>query len=100
MNRSFVTISRKWNNPYIETKLTLEGIEISINLEDFIEAVYSELNIVEPLNEQIGSVAWVFSDYTFKEKLDAAFNTIFKTQLDSAVNQVISGIKQETAKVI
>ena len=73
-----LTISRHWNNPQIQTKVDLEGIEMSIELADFCEALTTEL----------GPVTWVFRDATFKAKFDAA------------VQMVLTKIKEESSKVV
>jgi hypothetical protein len=64
--------------PQIETTVSNEAISLTCNLEDFIEAVAQEL----------GPVTWVFTDRAFRVKLDAA------------VERVLQGIKDESAKVV
>lgn len=76
--KTFLTISRKWHSPQIEITLSSESISLACNLDDFFMAV----------QEELGSVRWVFSDATFKVKFDAA------------VERVIQGIKDESAKVV
>jgi hypothetical protein len=78
MNKSILTISRKWHNPQINTVINTEGIELSIPLDDFIQAVIQEL----------GPVTWMFKDATFQSKLN------------SSINNVLQGIKEESAKVV
>jgi hypothetical protein len=73
-----VTISKHWHNPEIHHNVNLDGIEMTITLEHFIEAVAAE----------IGPVTWVFRDATFRAKYD------------NAVKTVISKIKEESAKVV
>lgn len=73
-----ITISRKWNNPKIEAKVYDAGISLSMGLDDFLIAV----------KQEVGSVTWVFKKATFEK------------QLDEAVKRVVSGIKQESAKVV
>lgn len=76
--KTILTISRKWHSPQITTTLSNEAISLSCDLDDFFMAV----------QEELGSVRWVFSDATFKVKFDAA------------VERVIQGIKDESAKVV
>lgn len=73
-----VTISRKWNNPEITTKIDSEEISLSISLDNFIEALIQE----------IGSVATTFTQKAFNDKVK------------SAKEKVIFGIKEESLKVI
>ena len=76
--KDVLTVSRKWNNPKIRTRIDHEGIDVSIELQDFLAALVQEL----------GPVTWVFTDRTFQVKFDAA------------VARVLSGIKEETVKVV
>lgn len=78
LERRVLTISRLWNNPQIQTTVNIEGIELTISLDDFIEAIIQE----------IGPVTWTFKDATFRAKVS------------QAVNRVVQGIKEESAKVI
>lgn len=73
-----ITITRKWNNPEIHHKVDIDGINLSVSLESFIEALCLE----------IGPVAWVFTEKAFRAKFD------------EAVSRVIAGIKEESAKVV
>ena len=76
--RACVTVSRKWNNPKITTTVDAEGITLKIDLADFVEAVKRE----------IGPITLVFKQDTF-------FGL-----MDSAIEKVIAGIKDESAKVV
>lgn len=76
--KTVVTISKKWNNPQINILIDVEGIELKMDLSDFREA----------LKREIGSITWTFKKETFD------------SQLDAAITRVISGIKEESAKVI
>jgi len=76
--RVVITVSRKWNNPRIETTINDEGISLSMSLEDFAEALLAE----------IGSVAFTVTKGQFKDKVRAA------------IERVITGIKEESAKVV
>jgi hypothetical protein len=78
MQRSVVTITRQWHAPQITTRITNEEISVSVALPDFLEA----------LTRELGPVTWVFTDRAFKVKFDAA------------VERVLQGIKDETAKVV
>lgn len=76
--KTVVTISKKWNNPQINIMIDVEGIELKMNMDDFREA----------LKREVGSITWVFKKETFN------------SQLDAAITRVISGIKEESAKVV
>jgi hypothetical protein len=76
--KSIVTISRHWNNPKIETTISKAGIVLKCELGDFVSALKAEM----------GSVTWVFTKQEFEKRLDKAIET------------VLSGIKEESAKVI
>lgn len=76
--KSVLTISRKWQQPMVLVRIDVEGIEISIDLIDYVEALISE----------IGSIAFVFKKETFAQ------------QLKAANERVISGLKEESAKAI
>lgn len=79
--RKVVTISRKWNRPEIYSELDMSidgGIKLSIDLNDFLTALRTE----------IGSVTVVMTRAQFEKK----FN--------EAVQSVIQGIKDESAKVV
>lgn len=73
-----VTISRKWNNPHIDIFICEEEISLKMSMEDFETA----------LLEEIGSVATTLTKNGFKKKLR------------SAINNVISGIKEESIKAV
>lgn len=77
-DKSILTISRKWQQPTVLVKIDIEGIAISVDLVDYIEALIAE----------IGSIAFVFKKETFAQ------------QLRAANDRVISGLKEESAKAI
>lgn len=76
--KAAVTISKKWHNPWINITIDTEGIELRMSMDDFREA----------LKREVGSITWVFKKETFD------------SQLDAAITRVISGIKEESAKVV
>ncbi len=76
--KTVITVSRKWNNPAITTVVEDSGISLSMNLEDFKTA----------LKQEIGSVTWTFR----KDTIDA--------KIDSAIDTIIEGIKQESSKAM
>ena len=76
--RTKLTISKKWNNPQIKTTITNEDISLEMNMEDFKKA----------LKQEIGSITWTFKKDTFNK------------MVDEAIQRVISGVKEESAKVI
>jgi hypothetical protein len=73
-----VTISRYWHEPLIRTAITLEEIEISMDLEDFVKALKVEL----------GGIWKVVRQSSF-EKL-----------LDEKIALILERVKEESAKVI
>jgi C-terminal processing protease CtpA/Prc len=76
--KSILTISRKWHNPQIEVAISNEGINLKMDMADFKEA----------LKREIGSITWTFRKETFNQ------------MLDEAITKIISGIKEESAKVV
>lgn len=78
MEKAVVTISRYWDNPKIFTKVTNKEISLEISLDDFKKAIKNE----------IGSVATTFTKAGLDQKIDKAFDNVIK------------GIKEESAKVI
>jgi hypothetical protein len=73
-----VTITRLWHNPEIHVTVDSEKISLSMPLDDFVAAMITE----------IGSVAMVFKQKTFAEKVKIAKEAIIK------------GIKEESVKAI
>lgn len=69
-----VTISRKWQKPDITTTLNDQEIKLEIALDDFLKALRSELSWR----------GWILSDAAF----------------DKAVETVLEGVKEESAKVV
>ena len=69
-----VTISRKWHQPKIETTLSDEAIKLEMPLDDFLKALRLELSWR----------GWMLSDVAFTK----------------AVETVLEGIKEESAKVV
>lgn len=76
--KTVVTVSRRWNNPQIKTEVTHEGIALAMSLDDFIDALAAE----------IGSIALTVRDTTFKRKMR------------EAASRVVSGVKDESAKIV
>ena len=76
--KSVVTISRHWKDLKIRTDISTEGIAIQMSMEDFITA----------LKQEIGSVTWVVTQKAFDKRLDAA------------IEKILTGMKEETIKVI
>jgi len=76
----FLSIWRKKAFPrgFILITYNNEEIGLSVNFEDFVEA----------LKEEVGSVTWTFKKATFEK------------QLDEAITRVVSKIKEEGVKVI
>ena len=104
----YVTISRHWNSPKITTTITDEEIGLQMDMEDFRKALKSELgNLIpfrEALKEKIGSVTWVMKKATIDKRIDEGIDAIkeetIDNQIDNAIDRVISGIKEESAKVV
>jgi hypothetical protein len=76
MSKRMVTISRRWNNPKVETVITDDSISLTISIEDFATA----------LKKEVGSVTWKIGT------IDA--------QIDAAIDRVLEGVKEESAKVV
>ena len=58
----------------------------------------------EALKREIGSVTWVFKKESFDKRIDESIDAIkeetIDKQIDNAISRIISGIKEESAKVI
>ena len=76
--KTVVTISRYWHNPQIMTVIWKDGISLTMNMSDFVEA----------LKKEIGSVTWTIRDKSFEQKID------------QAVMNILSKIKEESAKTL
>ena len=76
--KTIITVSRLWNNPEIKTTISDSGIGLEMNINDFTTAML----------EEIGSVTTVLTKAQFKKKFE------------QAVVNVISGVKQESAKIV
>jgi hypothetical protein len=75
----WVTISKKWHQPVVYASITRDdGVEMSLPLDDFIEA----------LRQEIGSVTWTVTEAQFKARVKAA------------VTNVVEGIKAESVKYV
>jgi hypothetical protein len=72
-SKTMVTVSRLWNNPKIETTISITGISITMNMDDFKIALIDEL---------VG--AGITGEHGIAESID----------------KVIEGIKAESAKVV
>ena len=68
-----VTVSRLWERPEIHTRVSLQGIQLELPLEDFLEA----------LSQELSWLTWVT-----------------RAQLAEAAEKVVEGVKQESAKVV
>ena len=68
-----VTITRLWHRPEIHTRVSLQGIQLELPLEDFLEA----------LSQELSWLTWVT-----------------RAQLAAAAEKVVEGVKQESAKVV
>ena len=68
-----VTVSRLWERPEIHTRVSIQGIQLDMRLDDFLKA----------MNQELGWTALVT-----------------KGQLLSAAERVIDGVKLESAKVV
>ena len=76
--KSIITVSRKWDNPKITTTLSDEEIKLQCKLTDFLNALKTE----------IGSTTFTVTKSGFNK------------QFDKAVERVLQGIKEESAKVV
>lgn len=84
--KEVVTVSRNWHKPEIKTTLWLQQEDKESNR--FIQLEISLTDFVQALKDEIGSVKWIFTQNKFDE--------IF----DTAVSNVIEGVKNESAKVV
>ena len=106
--KSKITISKHWNSPQIHVWVTDEEIGLQMDMEDFRKALKLELGNLTPfreaLKEQIGSVTWVMKKATIDRRIDEGIDAIkeetIDNQIDNAIDRVISGIKEESAKVV
>lgn len=73
---ALVTVSRKWNNPRIEIVVNNVEINLSISMEDFVQA----------LLEEFGNPALVVT------------RGQFSSRLRQSVERVIAGVKEESVK--
>jgi len=78
MSKKTLTISRYWNKPEITTTVSVEGISINIDLDDFIAA----------LKQEIGSITMTFTQKKFELKVD------------NAVETALNKIKEESIKAV
>lgn len=78
IDKMFVTQSRLWNEPKIKTLINGDGILVSIEMDDFKTALLQE----------IGSVAFVFTQSGFKKVVE------------EAITRVLEGVKKETTKFV
>ena len=51
MEKSLVSISRKWHEPFVRVDVTDVGIGVTVTLSDFITALATELSAPVPLLE-------------------------------------------------
>ena len=73
-----VIVSRKWNSPEILVEVTSDGISLEMSLANFLESVVSEA----------GSPAFVFSQATLLQKLQAA-STVVISEIKDASKYVV-----------
>ncbi len=73
-----VTISRHWHNPAIHTVVTVDGIKMSVSLDDFVAALTEEL---------YGAGRWMTKSQ-LEQRVKAARSTI------------VERIKEESTKVV
>lgn len=73
---ALVTVSRKWNNPQIEITVNNLEINLSISMDDFVQA----------LLEEFGNPALVVTKGQFSSRLR------------QSVERVITGVKEESIK--
>jgi hypothetical protein len=78
VNMETVTITKLWHNPQINVTVDSEKISLSMPLDDFMEALLQE----------IGSVTLILTQKAFSAKMK------------SAKERVLSGVKEESIKVV
>lgn len=77
-SRPVVTITRKWHNPQIYTVVNDKSISLEIDLDDFVKALIVEF----------GSPTFILTKAQFEQKMT------------SSVEAVITGVKEESIKVV
>jgi hypothetical protein len=109
-----LTISKKWNRPEIRTALTGEGIILQMQLPDFLVALKQEVlssslfdGATQKLQDHVGPVKFIVSEKVFQERLDRAVRILtdsltsdLEKCLDNAFIEIVTGIKEESRKVI
>jgi hypothetical protein len=98
-----VTILRKWNNPYIEIRLSSEELEIDMSLDDFLLALTDEA--AEPLVKQAvqdaGNPTLLFTNAQLERRLvESIEGKKAQTIFMAAASRVIDAVKGETSKVM
>jgi hypothetical protein len=78
MEKSVLTISRKWNNPQIKTTINNREISLEMNISDFEEALIKE----------IGLITFVLTEKQLRERVH------------KAIENILQGVKEESAKVV
>jgi len=63
-----VTVSHKYGSSTIKTIVSTDGVNVTMPLADFIDAVKKE----------IGSVTWVMKNATFEKRLDEAVDLVVR----------------------
>jgi len=109
----WVTISRRWHQPTIFANMDDDGLEISVPLQDFIEATIKEMdlttleNLTGTVVDRVGSVTWVLKDDTIKNRVTEAIKEVsgyimsderVRIAIGEAMSKALSGIKAESLK--
>lgn len=107
-----ITVSRKWHHPKIEVSVTNEEIGLKMDIEDFKRILVNEIAIdlvkfKKAMLRDIGSVAMTFKRDTFEKKFTDALDNAndhliheIASQIDVITGQIVSGIKEESRKVM
>jgi hypothetical protein len=107
--KTIVTISRKWDNPQIETTVWKKGedqegryVEIKCSLPDFIESLKKDIGldiVTQSIIDSIGSVTMVFTKAEIEKRIRAALDTVaLDKKIDIAVSNVLAAMKEEWVK--
>ena len=76
--KNIVTVTRYWHNPQIKTEVSIDKIQLGIDLDDFVVVLANEFK----------NITMTFTKNQFLEKLN------------QAKNKVIQKIKEESIKAI
>jgi hypothetical protein len=107
IGKCHLTISSRWDSPIVLHRVTIDGIEIKLDIKDFAEALKQEIDIPGFVNEilvpAIGSIKWTFKQETFEQQVTDAIEKTkkeFDDRCRYALERVLRGVKEESVKVV